>query len=319
MKFRIPGTIISSQVGTKISLPFDVKLGIPGMANIDQNSYANKSEERVDEMEEENEERVEEEEQVEEQLEEKHEYKPPNQSDEKGQSSVAHFGHSPSFYPYQYSSFINPNLSPYLMHSGAPISPGAGFIPYNFVPSPPPSPPQTLNLQESHMMVQKPARKKPSNNHHRKSDSKEPPKDSNDQFTHVEKPNNLPMPFRQVTAGGFMNPSQIYPNQANGFLGQSNAQLNPFNTYTHPFNGPFSNGVPFYSNGYTPFYNYMNPLNFYNGNPYQTGPNFNVARNSNGPLAHQTTSNKLEDHSRHFANRLSARNRIHNENHDANP
>lgn len=248
---------------------------------------------------------------------------------------------SPPLYPnsYQYPTFINPNMPPYSMQTpGGPLSPQ--FIPFNYYTAPP----SPTNLQQNHVVTPKPTKKKPSNN------SKKPAKDSNKQSAPIEKPNiesdssesaKPSTPNRKDKPVVSMNPNQMYisnqpyPNGANAFLGQNqNAPiLNPLNSYnTHPFNNQFSNVLPFYSNGFTPFFNYINPsigfngandfpsqfgqtnpLNMYGNNPfanknlgaspYQNNPNFNIPRNMNSQfIAYQSMNQKFNGYPQYFAN-----------------
>lgn len=266
---------------------------------------------------------------------------PPKQSDKKDQSTASHFTHLPPLYPnpYQYQALINPNM-PYSMQiAGAPVAPD--FIPFNYY-RPQPSP-------TNHMVTHKPTKKKPSSN------SKKPATDSNKQSEPTEKPNKSEndsfesakpsKPNRKDKPTASMNPnqmytsSQTYPSGANAFLGQNqNAPiLNPFNSFNaHPFNNQFTNALPFYTNGFSPFFNYMNhpngfnsandfpsqfgqtnPLNQYGNNPfvsnsvgistapYQNNPNFNIPRNFNSPFAyHQSMNQKFNGNSypQYFAN-----------------
>lgn len=266
--------------------------------------------------------------------------KPSKQNNQKGQSSAPHISNLPPLYPnpYQYQPFVNPNLPPYsMLAAGAPLSPE--FIPFNYY-KPAQSP---ANVQESHMVTSKPPKKKPSSN------SKKPAKDSNKQSTPTEKPNTEyseyddsseitkpSKPSRKDKPMASTNPNQMYPDGANSFLGQNqNAPIiNPINSFNaNPYNNQFSNGFPFYSNGFGPFLNYINPPNGFNGVndfpsqfgptnpmnpygnnpyvtknvgttiPYQNNPNFNIPRNFNSPFAaYQTMNQKFNGYPQYFVN-----------------
>lgn len=315
MCIAIVGTIISSAVGPKISLPIEMNVETHLLETNNSPEMYDKVEEEDDEelysnqminghQNEEQEEVVDEEEAEEEQVESEEAYVPPKQSDEKDQSFAAHYANSPPLYPnpYQYAPYMNPNMPQFPMQRpGAPMPPGFNPFNYNYYAAlSPPTPSPSNDMQESNVVTPKPAKKKIVKNSNNRpmaitttttTTTTEKPDIENDSIVHMKpsKPNQKEKPTAPTNPNQVYASGLTYSSAAIPFLGQNQIlPVSPINSFnTHPFNNQFS--MPFYPKNDAPSSsNYINPsmgFNAANDFPSQFGQTNPMNPYANNPFA----------------------------------
>lgn len=269
------GTIISSDVGPKISLPFEMPVTVANINHLQEhtqtsdniqnehqsfNSHAHKNVEQEELLEEEDDDDEEEGE----------------EEDEVNKPSDENFPNDYSKLPSKYPTLISPTTPPHSMQTDAHFP--LGFIPFNYYLTP------SFTINKNVMVTERPTKKIPTNIHQTK--------DSNKPST--------PMGISMTPNQLYPTSSQPIPNGLNGVLPQTqNIPPNPFPSLNSEFsNRPYSNGFIPYSNYMYPTYGFdganqfpqqfeqINPFRSFYGNHFDrlfSGESLSASQNQNNP------------------------------------